>query len=218
MVQHTEDGFEAGTFATFMNPGSQVSAFFSIGEDGTAHQYLPVGRGFVAWAQADGNPGWYSCECEDKLRSGTPMTDIQLTVFAQIYSALAERDGFGYTVTDNTASGRGLITHGDGGNAWGGHPDGTPAHYRKGTLFFHHNSVLSTRTDDTTLFDLPTGYAQITQEQIKQQMAALAAIFQAVMSTINTQANANAPATTTASPAATAASPAPSASPTISPQ
>src|SRR5205085_6842167 len=71
---------------------------------------------------------------------------------------------------------------------------------------------------DPTLFDLPTGYAQITQEQIKQQMAALAAIFQAVMSTINTQANANAPAPTTASPAATAASPAPSASPTISPQ
>jgi len=123
VVQHTEDGFEAGTFATFMDPGSQVSAFFSIGEEGAAHQYLPVGRGFVAWAQAAGNPGWYSIECEDKLRSGTPLTDIQLTVFAQIYSALAERDGFGYAVTDNTASGRGLITHGDGGNAWGGHPD-----------------------------------------------------------------------------------------------
>jgi hypothetical protein len=123
VVQHTEDGFEAGTFATFMDPGSQVSAFFSVGEDGACHQYLPVGRGYVAWAQVAGNPGWYSCECEDKLRSGTPMTDIQLTVFAQIYSALAERDGFGYAVTDNTASGRGLITHGDGGNAWGGHPD-----------------------------------------------------------------------------------------------
>ena len=73
---------------------------------------------------------------------------------------------------------------------------------------------------DPTLFDLPTGYTQITQEQIKQQMAALAAIFQAVMSTVNAQANANAPATTTASPATTAASPAPSASasPTTSPQ
>lgn len=123
VVQHTEDGFEAGTFATFMDPGSQVSAFFSVSEAGDAHQYLPVGRGFVAWAQADGNPGWYSCECEDKRRSRTPMTDAQLTVFAQIYSALAERDGFGYAVTDDTSGGRGLITHGDGGNAWGGHPD-----------------------------------------------------------------------------------------------
>jgi N-acetylmuramoyl-L-alanine amidase-like protein len=124
VVQHTEDGFEAGTFATFMDPGSQVSAFFSIGEDGTgSHQYLPVGRGLVAWAQADGNPDWYSIECEDKLSPGTPMTDVQLTVFAQIYSALAERDGFGYAVTDDPSGGRGLITHGDGGNAWGGHPD-----------------------------------------------------------------------------------------------
>jgi N-acetylmuramoyl-L-alanine amidase len=130
VVQHTEAGFEAGTFATFMDPGSQVSAFFSVGEDGTAHQYLPVGHGYVAWAQAAGNPGWYSCECEDKLRSGTPMTDIQLTVFAQIYSALAERDGFGYAITDDTVNGRGLITHGDGGNAWGGHPD-CPGQVRK---------------------------------------------------------------------------------------
>ncbi|HEU5387603.1 MAG TPA: hypothetical protein VFV73_17020 [Streptosporangiaceae bacterium] len=123
VVQHTEDGFEGGTFATFMDPGSQVSAFFSVSEAGDAHQYLPVGRGFVAWAQVAGNPGWYSIECEDKRRSGTPLTDAQLTVFAQIYSALAERDGFGYAVTDDTSGGRGLITHGDGGNAWGGHPD-----------------------------------------------------------------------------------------------
>jgi hypothetical protein len=123
VVQHTEDGFEAGTFATFMDPASQVSAFFSVGEDGTAHQYLPVGRGYVAWAQVAGNPGWYSCECEDKVNPGQPMADVQVTVFAQIYSALAERDGFGYAVTDDTASGRGLITHGDGGAAWGNHPD-----------------------------------------------------------------------------------------------
>jgi len=130
VVQHTEDGFEAGTLATFMDPGSQVSAFFSAGEDGTARQYLPVGHGYVAWAQVAGNPGWYSCECEDKLNPGTPMTDNQVTVFAQIYSALAERDGFGYAVTDDTAGGHGLITHGDGGDAWGGHPD-CPGKVRK---------------------------------------------------------------------------------------
>jgi N-acetylmuramoyl-L-alanine amidase len=123
VVQHTEDGFEAGTLATFMNPANQVSAFFSVGEDGTAHQYLPVGRGYVAWAEEAGNPDWYSCECEDKVNPGQPMTNIQVTVFAQIYSALAERDGFGYAATDDTQGGRGLITHGDGGDAWGDHPD-----------------------------------------------------------------------------------------------
>jgi hypothetical protein len=131
VVQHTEDGFEAGTFATFMDTSSQVSAFFSIGEDGTAHQYLPVGRGYVAWAEEAGNPNWYSCECEDKKRSATtPMTEIQVTTFAQIYSALAERDGFGYAVPDDTQHGHGLITHGDGGAAWGGHPD-CPGKIRK---------------------------------------------------------------------------------------
>jgi hypothetical protein len=130
MVQHTEDGFEAGTLATFMNPGSEVSAFFSVGEDGTARQYLPVGRGYVAWAQKAGNPNWYSCECEDKRHPGTPMTDIQVTTVAQIYSALAERDGFGYAITDDTEHGRGLITHGDGKAAWGNHPD-CPGKIRK---------------------------------------------------------------------------------------
>ena len=77
---------------------------------------------------------------------------------------------------------------------------------------------------DPTLFDLPTGYAQITQEQIKQQMSALAALFQVVMSAMNAQANANASPVTGASPAASAspattASPrAPGASPTVTPQ
>ncbi len=70
-------------------------------------------------------------------------------------------------------------------------------------------------TVDAAQFELPTGYAQITQEQIKQQMSALAAIFQAVMSTMNAQANSN--ATTTASPAATT-SPKPVASPSATPQ
>lgn len=123
MVQHTEAGFEAGTFATFMDPSKQVSAFFSVGEDGRTHQYLPVGRGFVAFAQAAGNPFWYSCECEDKLNPGRPMTDIQVTTVAQIYNALAEHDGFEYAITDDTVNGNGLITHGDGGDAFGGHPD-----------------------------------------------------------------------------------------------
>jgi hypothetical protein len=130
MVQHTEAGYEAGTFATFMNSHNKVSAFFSVGEDGGAHQYLPVGRGFVAWAQADGNGSWYSCECEDKKDPGQPMTDIQVTTVAQIYSALAEHDGFAYAITDDTANGSGLITHGDGGKAWGNHPD-CPGKVRK---------------------------------------------------------------------------------------
>jgi N-acetylmuramoyl-L-alanine amidase len=122
LVQHTEDGYEAGTFATFMDRGSQVSAFFSVGEDGTAHQYLPVGQGYVAWAEGEGNAYWRSCECEDKTNTKTPMPDAQLTTFAQILEACAAYDGFPLEITDDV-NGTGLITHGDGGVSWGDHPD-----------------------------------------------------------------------------------------------
>jgi N-acetylmuramoyl-L-alanine amidase len=122
MVQHTEVGFRLGTVATFMNPDTQVSAFFSVGENGTAHQYLPVGRGFVAFAEAAGNPFWYSCECEDMTDPSTPMTPAQMRAFAQILEACSARDGFPLQITDDV-NGTGLITHGDGGQAWGGHID-----------------------------------------------------------------------------------------------
>jgi hypothetical protein len=122
LVQHTEDGGRPGTFATFMDAGSSRSAFFSVGEDGTVHQYLPVGRGYVAWAEKEGNPNWYSCECEDKGDTSVPMTPTQLTAVAQILEACSARDGFPLQITDDV-NGTGLITHGDGGAAWGDHPD-----------------------------------------------------------------------------------------------
>src|ERR1700683_1141935 len=122
LVQHTEDGGRAGTFATFMDAGSSRPAFFSVGEDGTVHQYLPVGRGYVAWAEKAGNPNWYSCECEDKGDTSVPMTPSQLTAVAQILEACSARDGFPLQITDDV-NGTGLITHGDGGAAWGDHPD-----------------------------------------------------------------------------------------------
>jgi hypothetical protein len=121
MVQHTEDGYDAGTIATFMNPAAQVSAFFGVGEAGDAQQFLPVGRGYAAWAQGAGNGAWRSCECEDKTRTGDPMTAPQMTAFAQILEACSAYDGFPLQITDDPVSGRGLITHGDGGAAWGGH-------------------------------------------------------------------------------------------------
>ena len=77
---------------------------------------------------------------------------------------------------------------------------------------------LTTDTVDPTLFELPTGYAQITQEQIKQQMQMLAGLFQAGMSRLNAQTGAqtSAPPPPPASPT-TGASPATHASPAVSP-
>lgn len=130
LVQHTEDGYSAGTIATFMSEASQASAFFGVGEDGAAQQFLPVGRGLVAWAQGSGNPLWRSCECEDKTKTNQPMTQPQMTAFAQILEVCSAYDGFPLQITDDPANGHGLITHGAGGNAWGGHPN-CPGDVRK---------------------------------------------------------------------------------------
>ena len=129
MVQHTEDGFEAGTVETFMNAANQVSAFFSVSEQGVCHQYLPLGHGYVAWAEVDGNEAWRSCECEDLTRTGDPMTPAQVTAFAQILEACSAYDGFPLQITDDV-NGTGLITHGDGGVNWGNHPN-CPGNVRK---------------------------------------------------------------------------------------
>lgn len=120
MVQHTEDGYTAGTIATFMSEASQVSAFFGVSESGAAQQFLPLGQGYVAWAEAAGNPYWRSCECEDMTQTGQPMTYPQMVAFAQILEACSAYDGFPLQITDDV-NGTGLITHGDGGEAWGGH-------------------------------------------------------------------------------------------------
>jgi hypothetical protein len=130
LVQHTEDGFEGGTVETFMNPAAKASAFFSVSEQGACHQYLPLGHGYVAWAQAAGNEAWRSCECEDRTRTGDPMTQPQMVAFAQILEACSAYDGFPLAITDDPVNGHGLITHGDGGVSWGNHPN-CPGDVRK---------------------------------------------------------------------------------------
>lgn len=120
VVFHTESGFEAGTVDTFMNPANQVSAFFSVGQSGAATQYLPVGKGYVAWSQKAGNETFRGIEDEDRTHPSIPLTAAQLTTFAQIFEACSAFDGFPLQITDSP-SGQGLILHSDGGEAWGGH-------------------------------------------------------------------------------------------------
>lgn len=130
VVLHTEAGFEAGTRATFLNPVAQVSAFFSVGQDGAITQYVPVGRGMAAWSQGAGNLLWRGVECEDRTDPATPLTAAQLAAVAQILEACSAFDGFPLVITDDPLNGRGLITHGDGGAAWGNHP-GCPGPVRR---------------------------------------------------------------------------------------
>ena len=118
VVLHTEAGYEAGTVATFMNPANQASAFFSVGVGGAVHQYVPVGKGLTAWTQGAGNRSWRGVETEDKTNPSTPLTQAQITAVAQILEACSAYDGFPLQITDDPVNGRGLITHGDGGQAW----------------------------------------------------------------------------------------------------
>ena len=122
VVMHTEAGFEAGTVETFMNPANKVSAFFSVAQDGSGHQYVPVGKGLTAWSQAAGNEAWRGIEDEDRTHPSIPLTDAQVKFFAQVLEACSAFDGFPLQVTDSTG-GQGLILHSDGGVNWGNHPD-----------------------------------------------------------------------------------------------
>ena len=56
---------------------------------------------------------------------------------------------YGNVLIEPAAAGNRQITHYGGDN-------GTTSKYRKGTLFFHQNTLVSTRTDRTTLFRLST--------------------------------------------------------------
>lgn len=129
---HTMVGNLPGTDAEFDNAAAQLSAHFGIGQDGTCIQWVNV-RGAEAWAEAGGNPFWYSCEMADNGNPNNPYTEAQLDRAAQLAEFLSRPSvgNFPLQVTDSV-TGEGLGTHSMGGAAWGGHscPDAPPNHVR----------------------------------------------------------------------------------------
>src|SRR5579859_5881154 len=87
-VMHTMVGNLAGTIAVFNDPSWQASAHFGIDQNGHIHQFGPL-NGWMAWAQGDGNPNWYSIEHADDGNPDNPLTDAQLTASAQVVEALS---------------------------------------------------------------------------------------------------------------------------------
>lgn len=120
VVMHTMVGNLPGTIATFNNPANQVSSHFGIAQDGSVHQFGPIGKGWIAWAEVAGNDTWYSIEHADNGNTENPLTDAQLTASAQLVEVLSRFAGFGLQVT-NSVDGTGYGTHVMGGAAWGGH-------------------------------------------------------------------------------------------------
>lgn len=131
VVMHTMVGNLPGTISEFNNHHAQVSAHFGIDQNGHIHQFGPIGKGWIAWAQKAGNSAWYSIEHADNGNPDNPLTDAQLTASAQVVECLSAFAGFPLQVTDSTG-GRGYGTHSMGGTAWGGHtcPDLPPHHVR----------------------------------------------------------------------------------------
>jgi hypothetical protein len=131
VVMHTEVGFDPNVIREFNDQTAGASATFSITKDGHVHQYGPIGKGWYAWAQVAGNRSWYSIECEDEGHPTTPLTEAQVTAFAQLAECLSDYAGFPLQIT-NSVDGEGIGVHFMGGAAWGGHtcPDVPPKRVR----------------------------------------------------------------------------------------
>jgi hypothetical protein len=121
VVEHVTAG-EGDPYNEFANPANQVSSHFGIGNgqggmaDGLIEQY--VDTAFDSWAQSAGNSTYLSVETEGV--PGDPLTPAQVASFGRIMAWAAQNYGVPLVVTD-TPGQRGLIGHGDGGQAWGGH-------------------------------------------------------------------------------------------------
>jgi hypothetical protein len=122
VVMHTMAGDLPGTIAWFNDPASEASAFFGIDQAGGIHQFGPLGRDWMAWAQAAGNPSWYSIEHADHEHPENPLTDAQVTASAQLLELLSRFAGFELQVSDSPDV-EGYVCHSAGGQAWGGHLD-----------------------------------------------------------------------------------------------
>jgi len=129
VVMHTMVGDLPGTIAVFNNPSYQASAHFGIAQDGHIHQFGPIGKGWMAWAQVAGNAQWYSIEHADHGNPNNPLTDAQLTASAQLVECLSAFADFPLQISDDVTV-KGYGVHFMGGQAWGGHtcPD-VPGHH-----------------------------------------------------------------------------------------
>jgi hypothetical protein len=101
VVMHTMVGNLPGTIAVFNKPGFGASAHFGIAQDGTVHQFGPIGKGWEAWHAFAANKAWYGIEHADNGDPNQPLTDAQIAASAQILECLSSFAGFKLQVTDD---------------------------------------------------------------------------------------------------------------------
>jgi hypothetical protein len=131
VIMHTMVGNLPGTVATFNDSARQASAHFGIDQQGNVHQFGPIGKGWIAWAQVAGNRTYYSIEHADNADPNNPLTEAQIAASAQIVEALSAFAGFPLQEANEPGQ-KGYGVHYMGGAAYGGHscPDLPPRHVR----------------------------------------------------------------------------------------
>ena len=90
---HIMVGHLAGTDSVFQNPGSQASAHYGIGADGTIHQYVSESDGSWSDANHASNNSTVSIEHEGGL-AGVPCTRACMDASARLCADIARRYGW----------------------------------------------------------------------------------------------------------------------------
>lgn len=90
---HIMVGHLAGTDSVFRNPGSQASAHYGIGADGTIHQYVSELDGSYSDANYVSNNSTISIEHEGGL-AGVPCTRACMDASARLCADIARRHGW----------------------------------------------------------------------------------------------------------------------------
>ena len=117
LILHIMQGTLAGTDNWFHNPKANASSTFGIGKLGQVIQFVHLND--KAWAEAYGNPDFWSVECEGK--TGDSLTPKQIAGIAKLYHFLEGIAHFGYANISDPAL-KGLGHHSMGGVLWGNHP------------------------------------------------------------------------------------------------
>jgi N-acetylmuramoyl-L-alanine amidase len=114
IIYHTEVGTESGTEAEFQNAARQVSAHYSIGLDGTVHQYVEernsAWHAGANWPDStNANTRTIGVEREDRADPTTPMSPAQKAAWTALMGYLCQKYSVPAQVVGNGE--RGLISH-----------------------------------------------------------------------------------------------------------
>ena len=145
---HIMVGHLTGTDSVFQNPGSQASAHYGIGADGTIHQYVRESDGSYSDANYASNNSTVSIEHEGGL-AGVPCTQACMDASARLCADIARRHGWTHLWHDGLNGNIWLHREIPGTDHYGC-PDNTVNGLNVDYVLSKANELLGTTTDTTT--------------------------------------------------------------------